>query len=423
MNFDLNLQNYKKEELEEIFNLPNNYDSSTLDFNGSKLRGSVLYNQNIDENTKKKTIDFLFKAQDILSSNSSTSGFEMTKLNANNVYNNETTNMNLKASPLDEQGEDFIIKKQPTAYGQSLTEPYYPGIINPLKKRVVKQILNIDTRFRDNYYSTLSSDFIFDIPNKFTKVVSLQVSAIEFPTTYYAVSKQNGNNFFKISLDTGVSLVIVIPDGNYTPGAIVAYLNNYLSTTLILLNPSSLFQYIYFALNLDTSNSGSGQIVIGLNSTSPSSFNFTLDFQSDVNGNQDLSTPLPLKFGWMMGFRNGKYSNNQNYVSEGITDFVGSRYLFLVIDDFNNNVINNFYSAFNASMLNKNILARITLQQGSFNIFSQNNLGAITTPRQYFGPVDIQKIRIQLLDEYGRVVNLNNMDFSFCLTLETIYDL
>ena len=43
----------------------------------------------------------------------------------------------------------------------------------------------------------------------------------------------------------------------------------------------------------------------------------------------------------------------------------------------------------------------------------------ITTPRQYFGPVDIQKLQIQLLDEYGRILNLNNMDYSFCLTFQT----
>jgi hypothetical protein len=32
-------------------------------------------------------------------------------------------------------------------------------------------------------------------------------------------------------------------------------------------------------------------------------------------------------------------------------------------------------------------------------------------------------MNIQLLDEYGRVVDLNNMDFSFCLTLVTAYDI
>jgi hypothetical protein len=47
----------------------------------------------------------------------------------------------------------------------------------------------------------------------------------------------------------------------------------------------------------------------------------------------------------------------------------------------------------------------------------------VTTPREYFGPVNITTLNIQLLDEYGRVVDLNNMDFSFCLTLITAYDI
>jgi hypothetical protein len=152
-------------------------------------------------------------------------------------------------------------------------------------------------------------------------------------------------------------------------------------------------------------------------------FNFTVNFQADKYGNPDHSTPLPLKFGWIMGFREGIYINNSSYVSEGIVDITGPRYIYLVVDDFNNNVNNSFYSAFNSSILNKNVLARISLQGGTFNILLQNNLNIITDARQYFGPVDIQKLQIKLLDEYGRILDLNNMNFSFCLMFQTVYDL
>jgi hypothetical protein len=73
--------------------------------------------------------------------------------------------------------------------------------------------------------------------------------------------------------------------------------------------------------------------------------------------------------------------------------------------------------------LNKNILARISLQGSVFSVLSQNNFNLLTTPRQYFGPVDIQKLQVQLLDEYGRILDLNNMDYSFCLSFQTVYDL
>jgi hypothetical protein len=167
-------------------------------------------------------------------------------------------------------------------------------------------------------------------------------------------------------------------------------------------------------------------MIVGINDDyQPNSFNFSLKFNVDINGEEDRITPLPLKFGWLIGFRESYYNNNVDYISEGIVDLVGPRYLYLVVDDFNNNVNDGFIAAFNSSILNKNILARISLQ-GGINIFSyssQNNLSLITYARQYFGPVDILKLQIQLLDEYGRVIDLNNMDYSFCLTFQTVYDL
>jgi hypothetical protein len=130
-----------------------------------------------------------------------------------------------------------------------------------------------------------------------------------------------------------------------------------------------------------------------------------------------------LKLGWLLGFRSGNYVNNLNYVSEGILDVSGPNYIYIVLDDYHNNVNNNFYSAFNSSILNKNILARISLQANPFNVLQQNNLNIVTTPREYFGPINLQIMNVQLLDEYGRILDLNNMDFSFCITLTTVYDL
>jgi hypothetical protein len=75
-------------------------------------------------------------------------------------------------------------------------------------------------------------------------------------------------------------------------------------------------------------------------------------------------------------------------------------------------------------MLNNNILARINVQQQFFTIDDQTSLNSIVSqPREYFGPVYIQKLNIQLINEYGDFLDLNNMDFSFCLSFKIIYDL
>ena len=124
--------------------------------------------------------------------------------------------------------------------------------------------------------------------------------------------------------------------------------------------------------------------------------------------------------GYRVPYVNVDLSGN---IAPAILDLNGTKYLILVIDDYNNSVNDGFYGAFTSSILNKNILARISLQGSVFNYLSKDNFNLITTPRQYFGPVDIQKLQVQLLDEYGRVLDLNNMDYSFCITFQTIYDL
>jgi hypothetical protein len=198
--------------------------------------------------------------------------------------------------------------------------------------------------------------------------------------------------------------VINIPDGNYDQITMMDAINNQ------LLLAGAPFNKVSFVINLTNATTGSGQTLVGFNDLSGNTI-LTLNFQADRNGIDDRNTPLPLKFGWIIGFRNGVYTNNLNYVSEGVVDVTGPKYMFLAIDDYKNNVNNNFYSAFNSSILN------------TFNVLEQNNLNLVTTPREYFGPVDIQILNVQLLDEYGRIVDLNNMDFSFCLTLTTVYDL
>ena len=47
----------------------------------------------------------------------------------------------------------------------------------------------------------------------------------------------------------------------------------------------------------------------------------------------------------------------------------------------------------------------------------------ITEPRRYFGPVDIQRLRVQLYDDFGRILDLNKSDFSFVLNLKVLYDI
>lgn len=423
-NFDLNIDNYTIKELEELFELPSNYDESIIEIQETKLRQNIVSDRSIVSLTKKNTLDFINRVKKSLMENLKKKIIPNTNVvklanNWKNIYN---MNKILESSDLVDAGSTNIIKKQVTPYGQSSPSEFYQGSINPLNKRILRQNINIDTRFRDNYYTTTASNFHVDLPLRLTEVVSLQLSALEIPNTFYTISQVFGNNFFVLET-TGVEpLVVTIPDGNYDYLALQTYINNFLSSV-----DNVVYNTIQFIADANTPGGsgplgGSGKMVVGLTNTATIT-SFSINFLTDRYGNEDRQTPLPLKLGWLMGFRNGYYENNTTYVSEGIINLLGPRYIYLVVDDFNNSVLDGFYGAFTSSILNKNILARISLQGSVFNYLSKDNFNLISTPRQYFGPVDIQKLQVQLLDEYGRILNLNNMDYSFCLTFQTVYDL
>ena len=46
----------------------------------------------------------------------------------------------------------------------------------------------------------------------------------------------------------------------------------------------------------------------------------------------------------------------------------------------------------------------------------------MTKTRKYNGPVNIRNIFIKILDQYGEIIDLNNMDYSFTLELEILYE-
>ena len=407
-NFDLNLNNYTIIELEELFELPPNYDETIIEIKETKLRQHIISDKNVISSTKTNTLDFINKVKKKLCEN-----INKNINNFKNIYNLDKT---LDKSNTIDAGSTYIIEKPTTPYTQSSPSEFYPGTINPLNKRILKKNINIDTRFRENYYATLASNFHVNLPLKLSKVVSLQLSALELPNTFYVISQIYGNNFFVLEIENEEPLIVTIPDGNYDYIGIQNYINNFLSTQ------SGNYPNIQFLIDINTGGgqSGSAKMVVG---STAGTINFSINFVTDRYGNDDKQTPLPLKFGWLIGFRDGYYENNTTYVSEGLINLLGPRYIYLAIDDFNNSVLDGFYGAFNSSIINKNILARISLQGSAFNILSKDNFSLITTPRQYFGPVDIQKLQIQLLDEYGRILNLNNMDYSFCLTFQTIYEL
>ena len=430
-NFDLNINNYTIKELESIFELPINYNVSTIQLQENKLKQNIEKDNNIPFSVKSNTTTFISLVKNTLINNLNTNNNKNNNSSStilsdisNNLRKIQHLDLTLNSSQTVEAGNTSIIQKPPTPYVNGYGMEFFPGNINPLDKRILKKIVNIDTRFRENYYTTTSTNFQIDLPGTINQVVFLELAAIEFPASFYTISKVFGNNFFTLEIKGTDPLVVTIPDGNYDYLSLQTYVNTYLTNSV---SPYSIIQ-IQADIELTSSSlelvGGSQRMIFG---STDGLTSFSINFLTDKYGVEDRATPLPLKLGWLLGFREGYYENSFTYVSEGLVNLLGPRYFYLVVDDYNNNVSDGFYSAFNSSILNKNILARISVSGASLystNInISQFTGNLVVAPRHYFGPVNVSKLKIQMLDEYGRILDLNNMDYSLVLSYLVVYDL
>tara|TARA_A100001035_G_scaffold275554_1_gene269134 strand:+ start:648 stop:3785 length:3138 start_codon:yes stop_codon:yes gene_type:complete len=66
----------------------------------------------------------------------------------------------------------------------------------------VETIINIDSRFRDNYYKTLSTDFTYILPEIQNNVKKISIGSIEMPMTHYNISSKLKNNTMLIISDS-----------------------------------------------------------------------------------------------------------------------------------------------------------------------------------------------------------------------------
>ena len=320
--------------------------------------------------------------------------------------------------------------------------------INVVRESVTK-LLTVDTRFRSNYLASTSTDFDINLPYIINNVTELRLSDVEFPATFYPFQEEFENNYmwlkytFNYSTDTSVSydkyIYFYITPGNYYQDTLITNMQTVIDTEGLPLTISH---------DLDFDNDGgvgdgTGTLTIEYSGDTTNSIVITdleLNFRAskilegDYNYNAshiidsdddkiekyyntDSSISHYQRMGWMLGFRDSLYTGSTSYTSEGQLDVIGPRYVYLLVNDFNSSSNVNFFSNSETSLLSDNILGRISLKTGAFSVQSQNDFTVYGEPRYFFGPVNIDRLHVKVIDEFGRTVNLNGMDFSFSIQM------
>lgn len=289
-------------------------------------------------------------------------------------------------------------------------------VMNNVHKQSKRKYVNIDSKFRDEYTGTtqttnsnadlltnlnIVSNYSINLPERVNEVLTVNVTNIEIPMSFHNISANLGNNYFK-TIVSGNETVISIPDGNYTDSSLTTALNNALTTAGV-------------GLTFAVTNTARTTVV--------STGSVEIHFDINSSGTGDNSR-FKSKLGWLLGFRNVEYTiTTSTTTGEHFANLHGTKYLYLAIEEFNKGNQNSFVSPLFSSFINKNVIARIAVDKYTYpfgSVLPANKSNGLLTSdvRCYTGKVDLQKFNVSLLNEDGIPVDLNGLDFSFCLEVE-----
>jgi hypothetical protein len=330
---------------------------------------------------------------------------------------------------------DLFLQPKVTQYNNHM-------VMTNVHKETKKKHWNIDTRFRDDYDNydqttkgSLITGYTFTLPQSINDVKSIQVNNAEIPLSFYNISTALGNNSMFIG-NTTTNKLITIPDGFYNPVSLTYSTNS--NNTSGTSNSIPFKTAVNTALatisgvSFDISSNGVPKTIFTNTSGSKVDIAFPIKPSNTCGGNLKPESGtadfdkhnFKSKLGWLLGFRNIIYSipNGGVQTSESIIELNTPRYLYLVVDEFTSSNTNSFISPLPTSIINKNILAKITIDYshhsfGQVIAANRTNGLLISDKRSYNGKVNLQKLKIQLVNEYGMPVNLNGLDFSFCLEI------
>lgn len=456
--FELDIKKYELKDLLSIFNLPDDSSDDQINEVYKTKVSKITENVEFEVSFKKDLLEFFKQAY-----------YKLIRERTKKVYGPKFTNETIATKPQVQLNQDrYALLQQPSVLQntshfviESNNQPtqdtfrvkYPNGVINPIRKRTVVQVISIDSLFRDNYKHTKSNDFVFKMPIKLNHVASMKLCSTEIPYTWYSVSEKNRNNKFTIIInvdDENFEYVITIPEGTWFSAEFADDLLEYFNksgTYLNLLHFSSKGPNGKSVFRLKTKDElESLSAIEGIEPplAIPCDFYYRIYFKYDDDDNNDDNNDdndcrkktIYNTFGHILGFKNDKYGPiyedstytewDKSYegvlISESIFGANAQNYIFISINDYVGSSKDSIIAGYNdGNYLSKNILGRIQINKSAFFMNLDDNRDNIYKQRDYFGPVKIEKLRIQLLNKFGELIDLNDSDFSLALEFTQIY--
>ena len=261
------------------------------------------------------------------------------------------------------------MNREQIATTDTFTLPVKQDSLNPNLKNTINRFINLDSQFRQ-YTSgadSQSTNYTCDLSDTLKNALKLSLYSYQIPFSWYAIDTAYGNTCLWISdASAGVIIPVSVPPGNYAQDEFITQLNlsftqagfTFPSRSNTTLYPSPPYPSPALAGNTPAYyNANSGIVSLFLTDGSYNGvegnfkistntkiifYDFTGVLQCNVNCYSKSNHYFNNSLGWLMGYRlpylNVDVSGN---TAGAILDLNGTKYLILVIDDYNQNHVNN----------------------------------------------------------------------------------
>lgn len=384
---DLNPNNYNLNEISEFFNLAPNHTFNQINDAFRRKHNEATLSSNLSREQKNRMCSFYEQLKNKL----------VIHLAKSNVPQNEFNKgpMQLKIGDKIDDHVDTVINSA-VLYPSGTSKEISAGIMNPIERNILKNVIHFDTRFKQNYVIESTSDkckntkFSFNMPTGFKNVISVKLSSFELPKHIYNITEALGNNTLEVDFNnTGVFTLVTLDNGRYT----IATLQAQLQTKLQTVDGGFSVEY----------NDQTGKYKIKNTNT------FKLRFKPVYDR---------VNLGYVLGFTDQDYdvAGGADIIADTIPKLeLDNEYYYFSFNDYQQSVNHNHFAVMNKNFVTKNIFAKLKDHE------SEENNTEYFVKKNYFGPVTLNRVTFELLDKYGNALDLQGADYSFSVEIEILY--
>lgn len=450
---ELDINNYTDDELSKVLNLSYDYDQKTL-YANYRNKIELVNKSKAGESEKSTFKEFIEKAYYKLlrglTKEQFGSGFVNTNTYDNEKLKNEKDRYRLLQQPtIFQNNSNFLIEPNNPPSQDIFNNPVPKGVINQVRRKTVTKIFSLDSQFRNNYDTTNNNNFIYTLPTPINNVISMKLCTAEIPNTWYQINEYTNKFYIKVygSFDASLNIVsgtetkITIPIGNWTSSSINKNIRGYFDNNVnglafLYFNVSNTDGKTYIRFKTPAEITLMNETYsFNYPTTIPNDMSFEVYSKDEDRSQRTQTFDTKNDFMSTMGFLSKKYtvystnvdvmwdvSYNGCLKSERVFGQNKISYFFISINDFTNNSKDSIISGYDKNhFLSKDILARIQVKFGSFFMNLDDGGDNIYKKREYFGPVNIERLHIQLIDKFGNHIDLNNCDYSLSLEFDQLY--